>query len=192
MSRNNFLVKKLKFEIDIQNNHEFTDIASQVSQLSNDFLASTFQTLADSILSDNEQIYIDRIVLDIGEISFDNKGAISQQINDLLKKEIQKFQSSVSNKSRTNEILIAHFLSKGYLPWWASNNDRFNAFLASNSYNVDLKSDIFDLITNNRSTFKRFMNALNTKNKAVFIKGYLKENNPFYQKSREALKPLLR
>ena len=183
MSRNNFLVKKLKFEIDIQNDRDFKDVASNISQLSNDFLNLNFQTLADSILSDNEQIYIDRIVLDIGEISFDNKAAISQQIIDLLKKKIQKAQGTVSNKSRSNEILIAHFLSKGFLPWWASTNDRFNAFLASNAYSLDLESDVFELITKNRSTFKRFMNALNTKNKAVFIKAYLKKNNIFYQKS---------
>ena len=183
MSRNNFLVKKLKFEIDIQNDRDFKDVASNISQLSNDFLNLNFQTLADSILSDNEQIYIDRIVLDIGEISFDNKAAISQQIIDLLKKKIQKSQGTVSNKSRSNEILIAHFLSKGFLPWWASTNDRFNAFLASNAYSLDLESDVFELITKNRSTFKRFMNALNTKNKAVFIKAYLKKNNIFYQKS---------
>tara|TARA_B110000967_G_scaffold205380_1_gene249811 strand:+ start:11031 stop:16691 length:5661 start_codon:yes stop_codon:yes gene_type:complete len=183
MSRNNFLVKKLKFEIDIQDDRDFKDVASNVSQLSNDFLNLNFQTLADSILSDNEQIYIDRIVLDIGEISFDNKAAISEQIIDLLKKKIQKAQGTVSNKSRSNEILIAHFLSKGFLPWWASTNDRFNAFLASNAYSLDLESDVFELITKNRSTFKRFMNALNTKNKAVFIKAYLKKNNTFYQKS---------
>ena len=182
MSRNNFLVKKLKFEIDIQNDRDFKDLASNISQLSNDFLNLNFQTLADSILSDNEQIYIDRIVLDIGEISFDNKAAISQQIIDLLKKKIQKAQGTVSNKSRSNEILIAHFLSKGFLPWWASTNDRFNAFLASNAYSLDLESDVFELITKNRSTFKRFMNALNTKNKAVFIKAYLKKKQHLLSK----------
>lgn len=183
MSRNNFLVKKLKFEIDIQNEHDFDDVASHVSQLSENFLYSNFQILADSILSDNEQIYIDRIVLDIGEISFDNKAAISQQIIDLLKKQIQKTQGTASNKSQSNEILIAHFLSKGFLPWWASTNERFNAFLASNAYNLDLESDVFELITKNKLTFKRFMNALNTKNKAVFVKAYLKKNNTFYHKS---------
>ena len=183
MSRNNFFVKRLIFEIDIQQGDDFKNVTSNISDLSSGYLESTFQSLADSILTDNEQIYIDRLVLDIGEISLENKVPISQKIKDLLKSQIQKNQHTISNKSRSNEILIAHFLSKGFLPWWASNNDRFNAFLASNAYNIDSKSDIFDLITKNRFTFKRFMNALNAKNKAFFIKSYLKKNNTFYLKS---------
>lgn len=183
MSRNNFLVKQLKFEIEFQEENDFKAVTSNITQLSNSSINSIFQSLADSILEDNEQIYINRIVLDIGEISFDNKQVILEKIRNTLKGEIQKSKAVISNKSRSNEILITHFLSKGYLPWWASNNDRFNAFLASNAYNEDLKSDLFDLITKNRSNFKRFMNALNAKNKAVFIKAYLKKNNAFYQKS---------
>ncbi len=191
MSQNDFTIKELKFDIDIEENNDFDKVALDLTKLANDFLAPRLDDLSYSFVDGKEDVVVHKIVVDLGEIVLQDKREITEAIIDKLKKEIQSFSLLHAVKFRTVEGLILHFVRHGSLPWWANNKTKFNQFLSRNDYEEDSKKSIYDGVTKNKFYFQRFFNALNSKNKARFFKEYLQNNYLFFSNGILFLEKLL-
>ena len=180
MSQNDFTIKELKFDIDIEENNDFDKVALNLTKLTNDFLVPRLDDLSHSFVDGKEDVVVHKIVVDLGEIVLQNKREITEAIIDKLNKEIESYSALHAVKFRTVEGLILHFVRHGSLPWWANNKTKFNQFLSRNDYEEDSKKSIYDGVTKNKFYFQRFFNALNSKNKARFFKEYLQNNYLFF------------
>jgi hypothetical protein len=191
MSQNDFTIKELKFDIDIEENNDFDKVALDLTKLTNDFLVPRLDEISHSFVDGKEEVVIHKIVVDLGEIVLQNKREITEAIIDKLKKKIESFNALNAFKFRSIEGLILHFLRHGSLPWWANNKTKFNQFLSKNYYEEDSKKLIYDSVTKNRFYFQRFFTALNAKNKASFFKEYLQNNYLFFSNGILFLEKLL-
>jgi hypothetical protein len=191
MSQNDFTIKELKFDIDIEENNDFDKVALELTKLTNDFLVPRLDDISHSFVDGKEDVVIHKIVVDLGEIVLQNKLKITEAIIDKLKKGIESYSELHAIKFRTVEGLILHFLRHGSLPWWANNKIKFNQFLSSNYYEEDSKKSIYDSVTKNKFYFQRFFNTLNSKNKANFFKEYLQKNYLFFSNGILFLEKLL-
>jgi hypothetical protein len=191
MSLNDFTIKELKFDIDIEENNDFDKVALELTKLTNDFLVPRLDDISHSFVDGKEDVVIHKIVVDLGEIVLQNKLEITEAIIDKLKKGIESYSELHAIKFRTVEGLILHFLRHGSLPWWANNKIKFNQFLSSNYYEEDSKKSIYDSVTKNKFYFQRFFNTLNSKNKANFFKEYLQKNYLFFSNGILFLEKLL-
>ena len=180
MSQNDFTIKELKFDIDIEENNDFDKVALDLTKLTNDFLVPRLDDLSHSFVDGKEDVVVHKIVVDLGEIVLQSKREITEAIIDKLIKEIERYSALHAVKFRTVEGLILHFVRHGSLPWWANNKTKFNQFLSRNDYEEDSKKSIYDGVTKNKFYFQRFFNALNSKNKARFFKEYLQNNYLFF------------
>ena len=135
MFHNELLIKRIKFDINIENKNDFDKIALNSSNIVNNHLPDVLQKIVDSIVTKNERLSINSIEIDIGEIDFYNINSFLDKFYTIFLKELKKFKNNNSYYPRSNELLIAYFLNFGYLPWWANSNEKFNNFISTNPYN---------------------------------------------------------
>ena len=191
MSQNDFTIKELSFDLDIEENNDFDEVALNLTKLTNDFFVPRLDELSRSFIEGREDVVISKVVIDLGEIVLKDKRKISEAIIDRLMKEIQSLSVLNTDQFRSIEGLIRHFLRFGSLPWWANNNKKMNEFLSRSSYEEDAKKSIYAIVTKNKFHFQRFFNALNSKNRSTFFKEYLKHNYLFFSNGIMFLQKLL-
>jgi hypothetical protein len=99
MSQIDLIVKELRFEIDIGENNDFDTLVLNISDLTNNFLIPELQEIINSYFDKNEDIFFNRIVINIGEISQKNKNVTSKNIANKLVKEFQNLSQRNINSS---------------------------------------------------------------------------------------------
>ena len=184
MFHNDLLIKELKLDIDIDQANDFENVALNSSNIVNNLFIDVLQKVVDILFNTNEKIFINTIEIDLGEIDFKNTESISEKFYTILLAELKKIKRSTFYNPRSNELLIAYFLKFGFLPWWASSNEKFNNFISANSYNKKISDELLDLITKNKSNYHRLLNILSLKNQSVFFKNYLQKNYSHYKNSK--------
>ena len=192
MSQIDLIIKELKFDIEIENQGDLDNLASNISSLTENFIIPDLQKAINSFFIENEDIVFDQIIINIGSIALKDKNLISKNISNKLVKKLEELRSLPSSNARSNEILVLYFLRFGFLPWWASSNATFNDFLSKNSYSDHLKPKLCGLLIKNKLNFYRFFNALNAKNRTIFFKEYLDKNFSFFLDSKLFLETLLK
>ena len=188
MTSNNVTIKELKFEVEIDKSTDFENVSAGISELSNKNLTKSFQKLFDNNFNPNENIYIDSLIINIGEFDLNNKISLSKTICNLL---LNKIKNLNKNNSKSNEYLITYFIKYGFLPWWVSSAKKMNDYLSVNSFNNDLKDELYQIIIKDNVSFYRLLNILNTKNKNKVLKKYLGNQFSYFQNSTLFFKNLL-
>ena len=188
MTSNNVTIKELKFEVEIDKSTDFENVSAGISELSNKNLTKSFQKLFDNNFNPNENISIDSLIINIGEFDLNNKTSLSKTICNLL---LNKIKNLNKNNSKSNEYLITYFIKYGFLPWWVSSAKKMNDYLSVNSFNNDLKDELYQIIIKDNVSFYRLLNILNTKNKNKVLKKYLGNQFSYFQNSTLFFKNLL-
>ena len=188
MTSNNVTIKELKFEVEIDKSTDFENVSAGISELSNKNLTKSFQKLFDNNFNPNENISIDSLIINIGEFDLNNKISLSKTICNLL---LNKIKNLNKNNSKSNEYLITYFIKYGFLPWWVSSAKKMNDYLSVNSFNNDLKDELYQIIIKDNVSFYRLLNILNTKNKNKVLKKYLGNQFSYFQNSTLFFKNLL-
>ena len=188
MTSNNVTIKELKFEVEIDKSTDFENVSAGISELSNKNLTKSLQKLFDNNFNPNENISIDSLIINIGEFDLNNKISLSKTICNLL---LNKIKNLNKNNSKSNEYLITYFIKYGFLPWWVSSAKKMNDYLSVNSFNNDLKDELYQIIIKDNVSFYRLLNILNTKNKNKVLKKYLGNQFSYFQNSTLFFKNLL-
>ena len=178
MTPNNITIKELRFNLEVDENKDFENVAFNISELTNNYLIDNIQKDFDAIFKSEETISINSIIIDLGEIDLSNKKSIIDSISHIL---LKKIKTLGFNESKSNESLLIHFLKFGSLPWWASSKEKLNKFINLNSFNKNLRDSLFHTVNTNNSNFSRLLNILNKKNKKKFFRKYLDDKFLYFE-----------
>jgi len=178
MTPNNITIKELRFNLEVDENKDFENVAFNISELTNNYLIDNIQKDFDAIFKSEETISINSIIIDLGEIDLSNKKSIIDSISHIL---LKKIKTLGFNESKSNESLLIHFLKFGSLPWWASSKEKLNKFITLNSFNKNLRDSLFHTVNTNNSNFSRLLNILNKKNKKKFFRKYLDDKFLYFE-----------
>ena len=187
MTPNNITIKELKFALEIDESIDFENVAINISELTNKNLIVNLQKRIDDTFKSYENISINSLIIDIGEIDLNNKGSIAKTISNLV---VKKIKSLENNDPKSNESLITHFIKFGFLPWWANSTKKMNDYLNANAFNQDIKDELYQTITKDSSNFYRLLNILNDHNKKNLFKKYLRNKFSYFQNSTLFFKKL--
>ena len=169
---NDVIIRKLIFDLEIENEKKYFPVSNQISMNIND----SFLKQLDNIFSKFKDNYykIKSLEINIGDLNFNElvnlENIIIDHINTYLESNLLKFDIESRN---INELLI-NYSYNGYLPWWASNKKKVNEFIKKN-----LKNDIsltHDILVRDFKSFKRIKEILNKSTFKLLLKTILKKN----------------
>lgn len=178
MTPNNILIKELNFQIELDQITDFEDIANHVSELSNNNLKASLQKALDNNFKIHENIFIDTLTINVGEVDFNNYSSISKKIINSL---IDKIVSLEKVNFKSNEYLLNYFIKYGFLPWWANSAKKMNDYLRIHDFNRNLKDELYQKIIRDNLSFYRLFNILNYNNKNKVLKKYLGNKFLYFQ-----------
>ena len=169
---NDVIIRKLIFDLEIENEKKYFPVSNQISMNIND----SFLKQLDNIFGKFKDNYykIKSLEINIGDLNFNElvnlENIIIDHINTYLESNLLKFDIESRN---INELLI-NYSYNGYLPWWASNKKKVNEFIKKN-----LKNDIsltHDILVRDFKSFKRIKEILNKSTFKLLLKTILKKN----------------
>ena len=169
---NDVIIRKLIFDLEIENEKKYFPVSNQISMNIND----SFLKQIDNIFGKFKDNYykIKSLEINIGDLNFNElvnlENIIIDHINTYLESNLLKFDIESRN---INELLI-NYSYNGYLPWWASNKKKVNEFIKKN-----LKNDIsltHDILVRDFKSFKRIKEILNKSTFKLLLKTILKKN----------------
>ena len=138
MSRQNHIVQKEILELTVPDKAGAMSAQEQVSELLKEKVNPALEEIFSTLVSSNETVRIDKLVIDIGTIAPDKiDSEMPEKILTRIKQELRNVLTTRKIKSRhesyNNEIkvktidassgileLLIFYLQKGYLPWWHS------------------------------------------------------------------------
>ena len=149
------LVRKVFFDVNIQDKENFKLISNKLSQLINTRLYNFLEKKFSKI----ENLKIDKLEIDLGVLNIKDLDDLENIFKILLNEKIDtKLTLHKNFKERTVEDLIFNYLRNNYLPWWIKDRKIANDFLCENINKVENRINLFNLITFNLNYFKKTLN----------------------------------
>ena len=159
---NEVIIQKLTFDLKINNEKNFFDISNQLSYSINKRFFKELET--DFLQFKNENLIIKELIVDIGLIDLNDFNLIGKLISQELKKVID---SKIKNKIREKRSLDSFFynyITNGYLPWWAPNNEKANDFISKNIIAQNNFNYLRIFLFKNFSNYIKLRRLINKKN----------------------------
>ena len=180
MSENNIILKKLVFDIEVDNNADYENFADSISQYKNKIIPNLLEEVFSKCLGPHDNMVIDSLTLDVGNFNSNDLNGFLQKFKNKLSDSINKRNKDL-DRSRSNEDLIYFYLKNSRFPWWSSSRIKTNEFLSKNQFgSVD---ELTKLVVSNKIYFRRLLSILNKENTSQILQKMLKEHFAFYNKS---------
>ena len=180
MSENNIILKKLVFDIEVDNNVDYENFSDSISQYNNKIIPNLLDEVFSKCLGPHDNMVIDSLTLDVGNFNSNDLNGFLQKFKNKLSDSINKRNKDL-DRSRSNEDLIYFYLKNSRFPWWSSSRIKTNEFLSKNQYgSVD---ELTKLVVSNKIYFRRLLSILNKENTSQILQKMLKEHFAFYNKS---------
>ena len=123
----NHLIERMVFSFDLGDESLYKEFSDRLSRMSNDGLADAIDRVLDGHSTDDVHIVIDRIEIDVGDVSMENlQDVVKARVVSELSSRLEAmrrgdggigFRTEDSRSRR--EAMLEHFVLNGRLPWWA-------------------------------------------------------------------------
>ena len=128
------IINRLIFSFDVQDEAVFREFSAKMERMAEGGLADELDRILKAYSPKDFDITIDRLELDIGEISIHDleknfasklSGSLQSYLAGMERKDAGTLHERTRSKSRRDRLLT-YFIQHGNLPWWAARNERID------------------------------------------------------------------
>ena len=121
------LIERLVYSFDLEDESHYRDYADRLSRLTRERLTAEIESLLGEFAADDVHLVIDRIEIDVGEVSMEDLqdlvrrrvlAGLRERLDDL-RRDGPTVGARTEDAVTRDERMLEHFVLNGRLPWWA-------------------------------------------------------------------------
>ena len=184
-------IRKFSFDLSLSDDKIFEPLGNELLSLAKNKLIQILEDVFQKH-SEEENIVIEKIEIDVGDINLNNLESVAERFNEELLKLFKKNSYLAKlNKDGKEEEAVLFFIQKGHFPWWISDKAAFNLVFLGLSDSFQFSDPLISRILSDKAIFFRLVNTLGFETKQILIRKLLSTDYFFFEATITFFKHLL-